>query len=120
MQLKIRGHQRWDHDMRGHGRLTLHLAPLDTVPSCSPLEHRVADNSKRDTKMTKATRFLTIVVPAVIVYLLMLINVLPLPLVSNSTAQQILPVVCLPAGLGPCADANRSHGGCWSRLDLTP
>ncbi|RSH80474.1 uncharacterized protein EHS24_009054 [Apiotrichum porosum] len=43
--------------------------------------------------MSKGTRFVTIAIPAVVAYLLMLINVLPVPFVSAETADQILPVI---------------------------
>lgn len=47
--------------------------------------------------MSKGTRFVTIAIPAVVAYLLMLINVLPVPFVSAETADQILPVVSAAA-----------------------
>lgn len=43
--------------------------------------------------MTRAIRFLTIVIPLTIIYLLMLAHILPVPLLSQTTADQILPVV---------------------------
>jgi hypothetical protein len=43
--------------------------------------------------MTRATRFLTLAIPLVAVYLLMLLHVLPTPLLSQEKADAILPVV---------------------------
>lgn len=43
--------------------------------------------------MTRATRQLTVAIPLVLLYLLMLLGVLPAPVVSEQTASAILPVV---------------------------
>lgn len=43
--------------------------------------------------MTKATRFLTIAIPAVFLYFLALLQILPIPLLSPETSDAILPVV---------------------------
>jgi hypothetical protein len=45
--------------------------------------------------MTRATRQLSLALPFVVIYLLMLGNVIPVPLVSEKTATAILPVVSL-------------------------
>lgn len=55
---------------------------------CSLLTH-----SLRYFIMSRGTRFLTLAIPAFIIYLLLLSNILPLPLISQETANQILPVV---------------------------
>jgi dolichyl-phosphate mannosyltransferase polypeptide 3 len=43
--------------------------------------------------MTRATRFLTLAVPSIIVYILALFQVLPVPFISEKAANEILPVV---------------------------
>ncbi|KAI9634284.1 dolichol-phosphate mannosyltransferase subunit 3 [Dioszegia hungarica] len=43
--------------------------------------------------MTRATRQLTVAIPLVLLYLLMLLGVLPAPVVSEQTASAILPVI---------------------------
>lgn len=43
--------------------------------------------------MSRGTRFITLAIPLTIIYLLMLIGILPVPLVSQELADQILPVV---------------------------
>ncbi|GFZ44761.1 hypothetical protein JCM24511_02486 [Saitozyma sp. JCM 24511] len=43
--------------------------------------------------MTRATRFLTLAIPLVAVYLLMLLHVLPTPILSEEKADAILPVL---------------------------
>lgn len=43
--------------------------------------------------MTRATRQLTLALPLVLVYFLMLLGVLPVPFVSKTTASAIIPVV---------------------------
>jgi len=42
--------------------------------------------------MTKAIRFLAVAIPAVILYLLALLHVIPLPFLSEAEADEILPV----------------------------
>ncbi|ORY23557.1 dolichol-phosphate mannosyltransferase subunit 3 [Naematelia encephala] len=43
--------------------------------------------------MTKATRFLSFVIPAVILYLFAFFHILPVPLLSTEQADLILPVI---------------------------
>lgn len=44
---------------------------------------------------TKGRRFLTFAIPAVLVYFLMWLSVVPVPFVSSATAEAILPVVSI-------------------------
>jgi dolichyl-phosphate mannosyltransferase polypeptide 3 len=43
--------------------------------------------------MSKGTRFLTLAIPAVVLYVLLLADIFPAPFVSKEIADQILPVV---------------------------
>ncbi|WVF66618.1 hypothetical protein IAT40_001358 [Kwoniella sp. CBS 6097] len=43
--------------------------------------------------MTKGTRFLTLAIPAVLLYILALFQILPVPLFSEEIVKQILPVL---------------------------
>jgi len=43
--------------------------------------------------MTKATQFLTFVIPLIILYLLLILRILPIPLLSPETSAAILPIV---------------------------
>jgi hypothetical protein len=46
--------------------------------------------------MSRGTRFLTLAIPLIAIYLLALIGFLPVPFLSEETVNQILPVVSLP------------------------
>jgi hypothetical protein len=46
--------------------------------------------------MSRGTRFLTLAIPLIAIYLLALIGLLPVPFLSEETVNQILPVVSLP------------------------
>lgn len=50
--------------------------------------------------MSRATRFLALVIPLTTLYLLALLGVLPVPLIDTSKARLLLPVVC---PLFPCS-----------------
>ncbi|WWC67236.1 uncharacterized protein I206_101143 [Kwoniella pini CBS 10737] len=43
--------------------------------------------------MSKGTRFLTLAIPSIILYLLALFHILPIPIFSQEIADQILPVL---------------------------
>lgn len=43
--------------------------------------------------MSKGTRFLQAAIPTVILYIVLLLNILPVPFVSKEAADQVLPVV---------------------------
>lgn len=58
-------------------------------------------------KMSKGTNFLKFAIPAVTLYFLLLLNLLPVPFVAQETAEQILPVV---SGLWPLANASSYAG----------
>ena len=55
--------------------------------------NNILPSQQAPTDMSKGTRFVTFAVPAVIVYFLLLLHVLPTPFLAQETADQILPVV---------------------------
>lgn len=55
--------------------------------------NNIQPSQQAPTDMSKGTRFVTLAVPALIAYILLLLNVLPTPFLAEETAAQILPVV---------------------------
>lgn len=76
--------------------------------------------------MSRGTRFLTLAIPVALVYILMFFGVLPVPLLSQESADQILPVVSVhllplarPAITRSNADVYSFHSGYSSHSGLT-
>lgn len=98
----------YTHNSLSHGRTDTSCTkrPSTTTSTTSPaLSTRI---------MSKGTRFLTVAIPVVVVYLLMWLHWVPVPFLAPSTVDDIFPVVSvvsldLPAPLIPAPMVAAGH-----------